>query len=71
MNESQADDDDFKTFCLDHLKSGKASKAFEKFVGEAILFVWEQNHFVDDEVWDEIEAVEAQFLKKKRDKDGK
>lgn len=65
MNENQAADEDFKTFCLNHIKSGKASKKFEAFVGDAILFVWEQNHFVDDEVYDELEVIEASFLEKK------
>lgn len=65
MNETQAADEDFKTFCLNHIKSGKASKEFEDFVGCAILFVWEQNHFVDDKVWDELEVIEAEFNKRK------
>lgn len=67
MNETQAADEDFKTFCLDHIKSGKASREFEAFVGCAVLFVWEQNHFVEDIVCDELEAIEAEFQRGKTD----
>ncbi len=65
MNENQSADEDFKTFCINHIKSGKASKEFEALVGSAVLFVWEQNHFVDDKVWDELEMIEADFKKEK------
>jgi hypothetical protein len=61
MNENQAADEDFKAFVINHVKSGKASKKFEAFVGDAVLFVWEQNHFVDDDVWDELERIEQEF----------